>query len=148
MKELEATRYMRKPFFPEGFTVDGKNMEKVALWCNGRVVGNAEASFIWVPVENARRRIQSEAYVGDTILRSWRGDRFSYKVYKPEWLQREFIVHDDLDSAFVPLDKIEVPDDYFDKTDDGEVTQQLIPRPTGHNRTAGSRPATNPFMPR
>lgn len=93
---MKDTIYFRKQFPTRGRTVAQDNMAEVARWCGGEVQVEGNRHFIWVPVENARLRTQREANIGDTILKSRRedrrrgGDRYIFKIYRPEWLEKEF----------------------------------------------------------
>lgn len=110
---MKATLYMRKPFFAIGFTVTEENMETLARWCKGQVQQDEERAYIWVPAENARHRSQTEANIGDTILKSRRedrrkgGDRFIFKIYRAEWLDKEFDSVDRDEMAFLLDDEID-----------------------------------------
>jgi hypothetical protein len=113
---MKDTIYMRKQFPVRGRTITAENMHEVAEWCGGQVNQKEGQSYIWVPAENARQRSQTEAHIGDTILKSRRedkrrgGNRYIFKVYRPEWLAKEFDAMNPEDVAFLLGEEEEEPD--------------------------------------
>jgi hypothetical protein len=104
---VKATRFMRQPFFIDGFKVTERNMAAVAQWCGGEVLKSEtdHRRFIRVPVDNPETSRHTEAYVGYWVLKSPRGRRSSFKVYDEPWLLTEFIM-----LPMIEESTIEVPD--------------------------------------
>jgi hypothetical protein len=96
---------MRQPFFVTGIQVTDENMQEIASWCEGHVVGSGDRRFVRVPVDNPRAVKQTEARVGQWVLRSKNKGSYTYKVYTDASVQREFvqIPTDDDDGLVVPL---------------------------------------------
>lgn len=79
--------YSRKPFVVEAIQVTSNNVFEVAEWCNGEVKKSSPKSapagqtgeelYVKVKVIKAQNDKQSQAFVGDWVLRS--GNNF--KVY-------------------------------------------------------------------
>jgi hypothetical protein len=91
VKQLQATRYMRVPFFVTGHRVTEENMEAVARWCEGSIIETGNRRFIRVPIANVRNVKQTEAHIGDHVLKSDFSGRFVFKVEKDEWIGQRFI---------------------------------------------------------
>lgn len=128
------TIYMRKQFPVRGRTVTEENLAEVAKWCGGQALEDDGRHYIWVPAENARHRSQTEANIGDTILKSRRDDRrkggtrFIFKVYRPEWLEKEFDVMDPEIVAFLQ-----------DEADTAEEVHEAGPSPAPRQKPAHLR---------
>jgi hypothetical protein len=88
---MKATRYMRKPFFVEGYQVDEDNMQLVAEWCQGVVIPGPPKDFVRVPVVGAKSARQSEARIGMWVLKSMQGGRNTFKIYSDEHLHATFV---------------------------------------------------------
>lgn len=138
---MKDTIYMRKQFPTRGRTVTEENMAEVAKWCHGQVQeGDDGRQYIWVPVENARHRSQMEANVGDTILKSLRedrrkgGKRYIFKVYRPEWLEKEFEVVDPKIIEFLQDEE----DEEEDEAGPSPSPRQPMPRQSSHLRAVQS----------
>lgn len=86
----QPTRYVRKPFFVDGFKIDRENMQFVAMWCQGTIIPDGENTFIRVPVINAKNARQSEGHIGMHVLKSMQGGRDTFKVYTQKWLDETF----------------------------------------------------------
>lgn len=89
--KLEATRYMRKPFFVTGHQVTTENMRAVAEWCGGEICTIGDRVFIRVPILNVKNIKQTEANLGDHILKMEFGGRFNFKIERDEWLTDRFV---------------------------------------------------------
>lgn len=88
---MEATRFMRIPFFVTGYQITEDNMEDIARWCQGHVIHGADDSFVRVPVYRAAHPRQTEGRVGEWVIVSIQRGRRSFKVYTDEWLRKQFI---------------------------------------------------------
>lgn len=130
---MNATRFMRIPFFVTGYPVTVDNMEALAKWCEGYVVRSADgrSQFIRVPVERATSKKQTEAYPGSwLIVSNQRGNR-SFKVYTEEWLRKQFV---------------EMPEDFLM---DSGIPQDILVEEPEEKRTppANVRPLPTQFKP-
>lgn len=87
---MKATRFMRQPFIVTGYQVHEEDMDAIAKWCQGHVIRNTERPFIRVPVDRPTNRKQTEAYLGTWVLLFNQRGENSFKVYTPEWLEKNF----------------------------------------------------------
>lgn len=90
---LHPKTYIRKPFPVQAERVTNQNMNQVALWCGGELKGLGEhdgrwGPFIEVDVVNpdANKPRQSQAFVGDWVLKSDKG----FKVYTNRSFEKSF----------------------------------------------------------
>lgn len=88
---MSASYYIRRPFIVVGHKVTKENMAWVAQWCGGTVMTDKRRTFIKVPVERPTHDRQTEAWVGNHVVRSTFNERPTFKVYTEDWLQKEFI---------------------------------------------------------
>lgn len=88
---MQATKFMRQPFFVSGFKVTNENMVDLAKWCSGHIIDGPDRIFIRVPVERATNVKQTEAYIGTWILVSNQQGKRTFKVYTEEWLRKHFL---------------------------------------------------------
>lgn len=92
MAVVKATQFVRMPFVAQGFKVEEDNMEAIATWCQGNVVReNTPRPFVRVPVDRPTNQKQTQAFVGTWVLVSVFENTKTYKVYRPEWLERTFL---------------------------------------------------------
>lgn len=90
---MKAVRFMRKPFFVDGYLVDEDNMDAIAKWCKGHVVrDNVPRPFVRVPVDRPMNQRQTQAFVGTWVLLSIHQGRESFKVYTADYLEENFIL--------------------------------------------------------
>jgi hypothetical protein len=83
---------MRRPFLTKACLVSEDNIDEVAKWCGGVVLQNEFGrSYIRVPVENPRNVRQTEAHVGQWVMRSRHRGLHKFKVYTPAWVAHDFI---------------------------------------------------------
>lgn len=87
---MKATRFMRIPFFVQGYCVTEEDMQDIAKWCEGHVITTSAGSFIRVPVLRPTHKKQTEAYIGDWVIVSNSHKGLVYKVYTQEWLDKTF----------------------------------------------------------
>jgi hypothetical protein len=84
--------YVRKPFLVKVFVVTDENLEYVASWCGGTVQQKTDGPrYIKVPVLKPMNDRHTEAFVGDSVLKSGT----TFKVY----LSRAFNANFDLVAA-------------------------------------------------
>lgn len=93
---MQATKFHRVPFTVEAFQVTPNNMEFLEAWCQGQIVRGGNAPFIRVPVDRPKNRRATEAHIGMWIVVLVVNNENSYKVYKDQWMQTDFISDDDL----------------------------------------------------
>lgn len=78
---LQIKKYTKKPYDVDGVQVTHENMGEVATWCEGEIQNESTSedakTFIKVNVFNAANDRQSQAFVGDWVLKSGNG----FKVY-------------------------------------------------------------------
>jgi hypothetical protein len=87
--EIETETYVRKPLEVQAIQVTEENMFDVAKWCGGRIqisVEDEKTKFVGVSVLNPLSIRQTEAYVGDWVLKSDTG----YKVYTTKAFKQGF----------------------------------------------------------
>lgn len=93
--QIKPEKYMRKALYVEAVQVDDSNMEDLAQWCSGRIEqtannpqeGKVATKFIRVPMTNAFNDRQTQAFVGDWVIRS---ARKNFKVYTETAFPRAF----------------------------------------------------------
>lgn len=90
---LQIEEYYRKPFVVKAVEVTAENMEQVAKWCKGEVRTAVEEEgststvrYIKVDVKRPLNEKQTQAYVGDMVLRAGSG----FKVYTPKAFNQAF----------------------------------------------------------
>lgn len=144
MKE-EATRFMRIPFFTTGHLVTEKNMEAVSGWCGGHIIEKNSKRFIRVPVHNARSVAATEAHIGSWVIKSTYNNQESFKVYRSEWLPKNFLSKEDMTPEWIAQllmqvssmegdeeDALDIPDD--PNEDAPAVLPRTVPRPVPRDR--------------
>jgi hypothetical protein len=86
---IKTEIYVRKPFEVEAVQVTKENQAEVALWCEGVIEGDEVAkNFIKVDVPLARYIRQTQAYVGDWVLKTTTG----FRVYTSHAFVKAFEV--------------------------------------------------------
>lgn len=86
---IEITKYIRKSFAVEAVRVDKDNMDEVSEWCEGHIDKDKSARlFIKIDVSMARYGRQTQAYVGDWVLRMGTG----FRVYTHSAFEKSFDV--------------------------------------------------------
>lgn len=90
---MSASYYIRRPFIVVGHKVTRENMAKVAEWCGGEVIEGEERTYIKVPVKRPTHKRQTEAWLGNYVVRSSAAfdGGFTYKVYTEDYLDKEFL---------------------------------------------------------
>lgn len=91
---IETTEYVRKPFHVRGVQVTKANFKEVAKWCGGRIHtiheerGGKEhtTDYIKIDVKHAATPRQTQAFVGDYVLKSDSG----FKIYTEATFERTF----------------------------------------------------------
>ena len=80
---MEPRNYVRKPFVVEAVQVTEENLQQVEQWCDGSTQteprGDEGRSVTWINVDvrNPLTKRQTQAFVGDWVLKGKRG----FKVY-------------------------------------------------------------------
>lgn len=84
---MDTQKYARKPFVVDAVEVTAENLEEVAKWCGGEVRTKKQTGefteleydvqYIKVKVKRALNQRQTEAYIGDRVLKAGTG----FKVY-------------------------------------------------------------------
>ena len=83
MTAVAPETYSRKTFDVEGIQVTAENIDAVASWCNGKVLAHKATEekpsqeYISVPVKRALNDRQTQAHIGDWVLKA----RTGFKVY-------------------------------------------------------------------
>lgn len=86
---ITTSKFARKPFLVDAVQVTAENMEEVARWCRGAVIGAADTPgdlFIRVKVHRPASPRQTEAHVDDWVLYAGTG----FKVYNPIAFEKSF----------------------------------------------------------
>ena len=136
---------MRVPFFVTGHQITEENMTVVATWCEGHIIEGSVGKFIRVPVDNPRRARETEARIGDTILKSKTPNRKpTFKIYPKHWLDGGFIDMDNIAiervaRIFSALEDVnrDGSDDLF--IEDIPLESEPIPRPVADQHTSNMR---------
>lgn len=92
---MKIEKFARKPFAVEAVQVTEENMEEVAAWCSGEIRGGSNPSnaYIKVKIYHAINKRQTQAFVGDWVLRMGKG----FKVYLEGAMDKTFTpVRDDV----------------------------------------------------
>ena len=88
---MQTTKYVRKTFYVDAVQVTAENMPDAAQWCDGEInfdeEGNPATSFIKVRVKRPVNAKQTQAYIGDWILKSDAG----FKVYTSRAFANSFV---------------------------------------------------------
>lgn len=89
---MKTEPYVRKPFTVDAVRVTESNLDEVTEWCKGKIHvdynegDEAETVFIEVKVLGARNDRQTQAYVGDWVLRK----DGNFKIYTPRAFENNF----------------------------------------------------------
>lgn len=83
---LELEDWYRKPFPVKAVRVTFDNIKAVSVWCNGEIHNDGDRIYIQVAVNNAISEKQTQAHIGDWVLKS----KDSFKVYTDTAFQRNF----------------------------------------------------------
>lgn len=129
---MKATRLMRKAFFAVGAKVTAENIEQLAEWCGGVVIDDDPAHpYIRVPVIRATSRKQTEARIGLWVTMTEHLGEPSFKVYRPEWLEREFDIIDERlpDDNIPDIEWNDAGDEYIIIEDDRPATPLPVRHP-------------------
>lgn len=81
---LNILKYNRKSFPVDAIQVTSENMTEVAEWCKGTI--NDEGVYISVDVKNPLTTKQTQAFVGDWVLKAPKG----FKVYTDRAFSKNF----------------------------------------------------------
>jgi hypothetical protein len=99
---LDIQNYRHKPTYVQAVCVTAENMAEIAEWCKGNVLNNDEMkSYVKVPVIRAINERQTEAYVGDWVLKAGT----SFKVYTPKGFEKGFELCNTYDDLVTELSK-------------------------------------------
>jgi hypothetical protein len=92
---MKALTYMRRPFYVDAVQVTSKNMPEVCRWANGRIrVTKQEPTvrYIYVHVRAPMTKKQTQAFVGDWVLRQVSADGVvSFKIYGDDAFAKSFV---------------------------------------------------------
>jgi hypothetical protein len=88
---MQATQFMRVPFFVQGYCVTKDNMNAIARWCGGAVVEDSTAPYVRVPVIRPTHPKQTRGYIETWVVRSNHRGEATFKVYTEEWLRKQFL---------------------------------------------------------
>jgi hypothetical protein len=86
---LKLEKYERLPFTIEAVEVTADNMKAVAKWCGGQIRTSGKRGiqkYIKVEVKRALNDRQTQAYIGDFVLKAGSG----FKVYTPKAFSESF----------------------------------------------------------
>lgn len=86
---LKLEKYERLPFTIEAVEVTAENMKAVAKWCGGQIRTSGKRGiqkYIKVEVKRALNDRQTQAYIGDFVLKAGSG----FKVYTPKAFSESF----------------------------------------------------------
>lgn len=82
---VQTERYTRKPFFVDAVLVTEENFEEVAKWCKGTIAEQGDQRYIKVFVKYPKTERQTQAFVGDWILKL-----NGYKIYTQKAFEENF----------------------------------------------------------
>lgn len=100
MSKIQASKFVRKPFFVDAVLVTAENIRDVAEWCNGEVrIDDNSRAFIKVRVVRPLNERQTMAFVGDWVLYAGTG----YKVYSSKAFVQVFEPAPENDDDYTPL---------------------------------------------
>jgi len=91
--KVKTEKFVRKSFPVEAIQVTPDNMEQVAKWCAGNIQedgekeGHLSRTYIKVRVAYPINERQTQAYLGDWVLKSGR----SFKVYNNSAFEKSFV---------------------------------------------------------
>lgn len=84
--KIESAR--RKTFDVEFVEITPENLDEVAEWCGGKVLGTDQKRSITVPDRNAKNVHQTEAYPGDRVV--YHNDTRTYKKFGKKAFEKTF----------------------------------------------------------
>ena len=89
---MEIQRFMHVPLYVDGVQVTAETMAEIAKWCGGviserKVQGRTE-EFIKVQVNNPPSIRQTQAHVGDWVLKTKTG----FKIYFERAMTKTFVL--------------------------------------------------------
>lgn len=87
--QLKLEKYERLPFTIEAVEVTAENMKAVAKWCGGQIRTSGKRGiqkYIKVDVKRALNDRQTQAYIGDFVLKAGSG----FKIYTPRAFSESF----------------------------------------------------------
>lgn len=87
--QLKLEKYERLPFTIEAVEVTAENMRAVAKWCGGQIRTSGKRGiqkYIKVDVKRALNDRQTQAYIGDFVLKAGSG----FKIYTPRAFSESF----------------------------------------------------------
>lgn len=93
MARVETQKFVRKSFPVDAVQVTPENMKLIAQWCGGQVMNDGEKEghlsrdYIKVRVAYPINERQTQAYLGDWVLKSGK----SFKVYTNSAFEKSFI---------------------------------------------------------
>lgn len=97
---LEVKKFVQNPLYANAVLVTEENMAELSQWCEGAILSSHEGiPFIKVTVIRSKHERQSQAFVGDWVLRT----QFGYKVYTPKAFERSFTEIEESDPKAVEL---------------------------------------------
>lgn len=102
--KIVAKKFIRKSFPVDAIQVTPENMEAVAKWCAGTIMKNGDKEghlsrdYIQVRVAYPLNPRQTEAYLGDWVLKSGK----SFKVYTNSAFEKSFQAQDKQETSRPP----------------------------------------------
>lgn len=91
--------FVRKPFHVSAVQVTHENLSEVAEWCQGAVdseiKGSTQRRFVKVQVSRPLNVRQTQAFIGDWILKSEMG----FKVYTQRAFETSFVEEQDAEAG-------------------------------------------------
>ncbi len=90
---MDIQKFVRRSFAVKGVQVTSDNINEVAEWAEGTVLGTGTSNeHIKINVKHALNERQTQAHVGDWVLSTKKG----YKVYTDRAFKANFKAHDDV----------------------------------------------------
>jgi len=93
---MDIQKFVRRSFDVRAVQVTEENFQEVADWTRGGIVGEpGVADYILIKVKHPLNKRQTQAFVGDWVLKTQKG----FKVYQDEAFKRNFQPYEDLSAA-------------------------------------------------
>lgn len=94
-KVMDIQKFVRRSFDVRAVQVTEDNLEEVTAWAHGDLQGDGDRIYISVKVKHPLNKRQTQAFVGDWVLKTQKG----FKVYQDEAFKRNFQPYEDLSAA-------------------------------------------------